>query len=147
MRTRHVAPREASPAKQELRHRIALSNRSRLTIGRERLDGIAAVLAGSKSDRTQFMDNPTSYLRGQSLPIESCKLVVGTRRRRRPQTAELVSAEVNCCVDAYCDSDADVTSYIDCIIVILCSLRIIIVASGIGPLAQNFDFGSESDVL
>ena len=91
MRELPVMPPDNTPGKQELRQRIALSNRPHLKIGMDRLDAVSSVLARSESDRTQFVENPTSYLQGQALPVSSCNFARPVVYHGAPQTTELVS--------------------------------------------------------
>ena len=100
MRTLSAVPKDQSPAMQELRQRIALSNRSRLKIGRDRLDGIASALAASRSDRAQFIADPTSYLRGQALPVASCQFTKPAVAKPQ-QTAEVISSFIYVTVENY----------------------------------------------
>jgi hypothetical protein len=74
MRKLSVMPQDKSLAKQELRRRIALSNRPHLKVGMARLGAVSSVLARSGPDRAQFMENPTWYLKGQALPVSSCNV-------------------------------------------------------------------------
>ena len=86
--------RDNSAAKQELRRRIALSNRPRLNVGSDRVEAVTSVLAGNRSDRVRFINNPTSYLQEQSLPVSSCAFVKSAPRLSA--TSEVCSAFVVC---------------------------------------------------
>jgi hypothetical protein len=101
-----MAPNK-SPANQELRRRIALSNRPHLKIGIDRLDSVSVALASSESDRAQFNANPTRYLKGQALPVSSCNFTKPVIYHGAPQTTELVSqgACISLLLDCAVDSD------------------------------------------
>ncbi|HKP71566.1 MAG TPA: hypothetical protein VJT82_01430 [Pyrinomonadaceae bacterium] len=122
-------------AKQELHSRIALSNRPRLNITQKRLDEVSAALATSNRDRTQFAQDPTAYLRAQSLPVSSCSLVE-PGNNAAPQTSEVATVTAAIC----CTS---VTTATACI-AFGCSIVSTVTISIHGWTGRNFEFYVEN---
>jgi hypothetical protein len=134
MRTLRVMPQDDSPAKQELRQRIALSNRSSLSVGREKLDAVASLLARNNVDRVQFVDNPTSYLQQHRLPVASCNFTAAVNKTAA-QTSEIVACVINACV----------TSQI-CILVNCVVTNMIDSSAKVGGLLIGVDSGDQAFV-
>jgi hypothetical protein len=147
MRKLQVMPRDNSVAKQELRRRIALSNRSRLNIGRERVEEVTSVLASNRSDRARFMDNPTSYLQEQSLPVSSCAFV--RTAGRISATSELCAVFVasDCRIVSQIDQSACIMFLLDCVITSQIRALVIGVEVQDNIYSNNFDFEQGSAVL
>ncbi|HKP71516.1 MAG TPA: hypothetical protein VJT82_01180 [Pyrinomonadaceae bacterium] len=83
--------------KQELQRRIAFANRPHLNITQQRLDEISTVLAKSNNNRARFLQDPTGYLKSQSVPVSSCKLTADGMA----QTSEVCSVNAVCNVNAF----------------------------------------------
>ena len=151
MRTLRAMSSDDMPAKQELRQRIALSNRPRLNIGMAQLDTVALALASSKSNRRQFIDDPTSYLQEQDLPVSSCSLVRGGVTNAH-QTSEVVSVVMDACANATCQLTQIFSVVLDFCFAAACRLesRSVIYVIGIEPedqLSDNVDLERGSPVL
>lgn len=80
----------------DLRERIALANRSRLSVGREAFESVTSSLAGSRRERVRFIEDPTAYLKANSLPVSSCRLMEPPAGPA--QTTETISSVINCAV-------------------------------------------------
>ena len=63
-------------AKLELRARLSLATRPRLNVELGRMDRVSSLLASSSSERARFIEDPTAYLREQSLPVSACHPVM-----------------------------------------------------------------------
>ena len=87
----------------DLRRRIALSNRTRLSVGPAKLESITSTLASSRSERTRFIEDPTAYLKANALPVSSCNLVQPSERRA--QTTEVLSNLTTCAIDTCANAD------------------------------------------
>jgi hypothetical protein len=147
MRKLKEMPRDNSAAKQELRRRIALSNRPRLNIGRDRVDAVSSVLARNKSDRAQFMENPTSYLQEQAMPVSSCAFV--KTAKSMPRTSELCSAIVafDSCAIVATNERVCIAFLLDC--VSTSSIRALLIGVEVQDniYSNNFNFEQGSAVL
>jgi hypothetical protein len=113
MRKLPVMPQDNSAAKQELRRRIALSNRSRLNVGREKLDAVASRLARNNADRVQFVDNPNSYLQQHALPVASWNFTTAANKTVA-QTSEV--CVVSSCLNVVSRFTSEICVVTDCAI-------------------------------
>lgn len=99
MRKLPVIPQNETPEQRKLRRRIALANRPRLDVGLARLDEVSSVLAKNGDDRSRFIQNPTSYLQAQALPVSSCNLVQASPARTSEVCSVVVACNVNSAVN------------------------------------------------
>ena len=81
-------------SKLELHRRLSLATRPRLNVDLGRMDRVSSLLASSSSERARFIENPTTYLQEQSLPVSACHPVVGAAPA---QTSEA------CTINAICN--------------------------------------------
>jgi len=124
--------REESRKPNDLRHRIALSNRTRLPVGPAKLEAVAANLARSRSERAHFLDDPTAYLKANALPVSSCSLA---RPLDRPaQTSETVAAVVVCNATLLTCGPLMI---MDACAFVTCDINMFVVALVIGYEASN----------
>ena len=149
MRTSGAIGQHNNLIKQGLPRRIALSNRPRLNIDLHRVDAISAVLVASPCDRARFMENPTSYLQGQSMPVVSCT-VTKPAIKRVPQTSELLSAVI--CCTSLMKADASQYACVDVDTTVYCTSLVTIWVIGAElrnepNLARNFDWRQGSEAL
>src|SRR5215831_19991904 len=82
-----------------LQARISLSNRSRLRVAPQRLDGVTSTLARSHAERTRFLEDPAAFLSAQAIPVTSCNLLsrtTGLQRTTETGTTALSVAYVCC---------------------------------------------------
>src|SRR5215831_4783857 len=97
---------EAYKQSSDLRRRIALSNRVRLSVGPAKLEAVTATLAASRGERARFIENPTAYLKANALPVSSCNL--GTAPGRSGKTLEVIVSDVAASMSFVMDSSCGV---------------------------------------
>lgn len=109
--------------------RFILANRPRLNVAREQLDEIRTGLARSRRNRTHFIEDPTSYLQAQSLPVTSCTFVQTTEAARNFQQVPIIMTT------SYIVAAAVVKVDMDCLL----DCHMMITASGQGTETFQLD--------
>lgn len=89
-------------ARRELRGRLSLSARPRLNVELGHLDRVSSLLASNSSERARFVQDPTAYLRAQSLPVSACHPVTAAPA----QTSEACTVNVACNVNFFININA-----------------------------------------
>ncbi|HKP71567.1 MAG TPA: hypothetical protein VJT82_01435 [Pyrinomonadaceae bacterium] len=132
---------EVSAEKQELRRRLALSNRPRLNVGLKQLDQVSSVLANSGGDRKRFIKDPTAYLQSQSVPVSSCDFVQ-TTDRRAAQTSEVCAVFVVCTSYVNVQQDVSIYCVMDCNFMIFSRVYTSVIGFELqdAGIASNFDY-------
>ena len=128
-----------SPSR-DLRRRIALSNRARLSVGPAKLETVTAGLAASRRERARFIKDPTAYLKANALPVSSCRLVRPSERRA--QTSEIISTYINCLVNV-CST---VWVIIDACAFVTCENRAFAVVAAAGYEAGSQKSAGDADL-